>query len=75
MKTLITLKATIMLDGTITVGPIDPRDFESVRNAIMSIMIEIAGDNPIAESDCIDPADADEIARRLAKMILGEQAA
>ncbi len=74
MKSPIYFTATIKLDGSITIECDDPEDFERARETIMSIMTAIAGDNPIAYSDCLDPQDADAIAHRLAKMILGEAA-
>ena len=69
----ITFTATIM-NGTITITTKTPEVFEMTRETIMSIMIELAGDNPIAYSDCLEPEDTDAIARRLAKLILGEAA-
>ena len=65
----------IATDGTITVTTDNPDDFETAREQIVSMMTAIAGDNPIAYSDCLDPEDQDAIARRLAKMIMGEEAA
>jgi hypothetical protein len=73
MKSPITFTATIT-GGTITVTAKSPEDFERARETIMEIMTAIAGDNAIAYTDCLDPEDADAIARRLAKMIMGEAA-
>ncbi len=68
----ITCIATIARDGTITVTTDDPDDFDGARDHIMSVMAAVAGDKPIAYADCIEPNAAEDIARRLAKMLLGE---
>jgi hypothetical protein len=68
------ITAIIATDGSITVTTENPEDFEAAREHIMSMMVALAGDNPIAYSDCLDPHDEDAIARRLANMILAEVA-
>jgi hypothetical protein len=70
----VTIKTTIMRNGTITIGPIDPEAFEHVEGKVSSLAASIAGENPVAYSGCLRPEDEDAIARRLAKMILGEVA-
>lgn len=67
----ITFTATIMKDGTITLGPIAPTDFERAREHIMSIMGEVAGGNPVVEVECMEPGEVDAITERLAKALLG----
>jgi hypothetical protein len=74
VETPITFTTTITRDGTVTITTDDPADFEKGREHIMSIVTAIAGGNPIAYSDCLDPADADAIAHRLARMLLSEVA-
>ncbi len=67
--------ATITPNGTISVTTHDPNDFERARQLILSIMSAVAGDEtPIVYSGCLDPSQADAIARRLARMIIGEGA-
>jgi hypothetical protein len=70
----ITIITTIAPTGSITITTEDPEDFEKVRDHIMSMVAAIAGDNPIAYGDCLDPNEEDGIARRLANMILAEVA-
>ena len=65
---------TIFPDGHIMMEIDDPTDDRAVEH-IMEMAKRMAGDSPIAYSDCLTPEQADAIARRLARMIVGEEAA
>jgi hypothetical protein len=61
----------IGMDGSITVGPINEEDWEHVGEKIMNIVTALAGENPIAVSDCLDPLRVSTVARALAARLLG----
>ena len=72
MKHPVSVTVTIATDGTISAECKTPDDFEHARDPIMSIMAAVAGDNPIAYSDCLGPETTEAVAQRLAKMLMGE---
>jgi len=63
---------TIGLDGRVTVGPVEPRDFARVRAKVMTVMRVIGRGNPIGISECLSPEQKSEMAQRLADMFARE---
>ncbi|MGH7293424.1 MAG: hypothetical protein ACRELB_00755 [Polyangiaceae bacterium] len=59
---------TIATDGTIQVGPIDPTDYERVKDEIMSMMRNMG--STVVETPCIPPDEIEAMVRRLVDHLL-----
>ncbi len=71
MKT-IEFDAHIFLDGTISLGPIDPEDFKLIGAGLTSMMRRIGQGNPVVETECLTDDQKKAMAERLAEMLIRE---
>jgi hypothetical protein len=69
-KEQVTITTTIGRDGRVTVGPVDPKDWEQVGESVMAIMKAVSSEKPIAHAGCLDPQRAEAMAQRLAEIFL-----
>lgn len=64
--------ATIFPDGTISLGPIEPKDFDLIGDRLISMMKTVGDGHVVVETECLTDDEKKAMVERLADMFIRE---